>query len=156
MKKLMMTMVAALMLTATAMAQENNGRREGRNFDPAEMAKAQTERMVQEYGLNEAQKAKLLELNTQYAGKMRMGGRGGQRGGQRFGGPQGGNQQGGMQQGERPSREQMEARMKEMRENREAYNAELKNILTEEQFSKYEEAEKQRMERFGRGPRRQQ
>ena len=89
MKKLMMTMVAALMLTATAMAQENNGRREGRNFDPAEMVKAQTERMVQEYGLNEAQKAKLLELNTQYAGKLRMGGRGGQRGGQRFGGPQG-------------------------------------------------------------------
>lgn len=155
MKKLMMTMVAALMLTATAMAQENNGRREGRNFDPAEMAKSQTERMVQEYGLNEAQQAKLLELNTQYAGKMRMGGRGGQRGGQRFGGPQGGNQQGGMQQGERPSREQMEARMKEMQANREAYNAELKKILTEEQFSKYEEAEKQRMERFGRGPRRQ-
>ena len=120
------------------------------------MVKAQTERMVQEYGLNEAQKAKLLELNTQYAGKLRMGGRGGQRGGQRFGGPQGGNQQGSMQQGERPSREQMEARMKEMRANREAYNAELKNILTEEQFSKYEEAEKQRMERFGRGPRRQQ
>ena len=28
--------------------------------------------------------------------------------------------------------------------------------MTEEQFSKYEEAEKQRMERFGRGPRRQQ
>jgi hypothetical protein len=60
-----------------------------------------------------------------------------------------------MQQAQRPSREQMEARMKEMRANREAYNAELKKIMTEEQFSKYEAAEKQRMERRGpRGPRR--
>lgn len=156
MKKLMMTLVAALLMSATAMAQENNGQRPQRQMDPAEMAKAQTERMAEEYGLSAEQKDKLLELNTKYAGKIRMGGMRGMRGGQ--GGPRGG--QGGMQQGERPSREQMEARMKEMRENQEAYKGELKKILSEEQFTKYEEAEKQRMERFGRGgfggPRRNQ
>ena len=37
--------------------------------------------------------------------------------------------------------------MKEMKANREAYNGELKKIMTTDQFAKYEAAEKQRMER---------
>lgn len=157
MKKVMLTMVAVLMMSATAMAQDNNGPRQRRHMDKAEMVKMQTERMVKDYGLDEAQQAKLLELNTQFAGKLQMGGprgprgprggQGGQRGGQRVDGQTGATQQANGQQGERPNREQMEARMKEMKANREAYNGELKKIMTTDQFAKYEAAEKQRMER---------
>lgn len=157
MKKVMLTMVAVLMMSATAMAQDNNGQRQRRHMDKAEMVKMQTERMVKDYGLDEAQQAKLLELNTQFAGKLQMGGprgprgprggHGGQRGGQRVDGQSGATQQANGQQGERPNREQMEARMKEMNANREAYNGELKKIMTTDQFAKYEAAEKQRMER---------
>ena len=164
MKKMMI--VALTMMSATLMAQNNDQQRP--QMDRATMVKVQTERMASEYGLDEAQTAKLMELNTQFAEKIHMGGMRGQRRGGPNGGPNGGQrrqnvdgqtgaspQQGQMQQGQRPSREQMEARMKEMRANREAYNAELKKIMTEEQFSKYEVAEKQRMERRGpRGPRR--
>ena len=80
MKKVMLTMVAVLMMSATAMAQDNNGQRQRRHMDKAEMVKMQTERMVKDYGLDEAQQAKLLELNTQFAGKLQMGGPRGPRG----------------------------------------------------------------------------
>ena len=125
-------------------------------MDRTEMVKNQTDRMVKEYGLNDEQAAKLLELNTSFADKMpRM--RGGQRPG---GGQRGGMRQrntdgntGATAQGERqgrPSREEMEARMKEMRANQDAYQGELKKIMTEEQFAKYQE-DIQRRTQFGGG-----
>ena len=51
------------MLSGTVMAQDNQ-RRERRQFNPEEMAKRQTERVVKELGLNEEQAAALLKLNT--------------------------------------------------------------------------------------------
>jgi hypothetical protein len=49
----------------------------------------------------------------------------------------------------------MEKRMQEMKKQREAYDAELKNILTKEQFEKYEKNKPQPGQRMGRrGPRR--
>lgn len=162
MKKTFFALIAAITLSTSVMAQNEEGRRpERQQMDRTEMVKRQTERMVQEYGLNEAQAAKLQEINTSYFEKMpRMGGR---RGGG-FGGPRGQmgqrrNTDGGNdatvqgENNERPSREQMEARMKEMRANQEAYEAELKKIMTEEQFAKYQENSQRRMQGGPRGPR---
>lgn len=162
MKKIMMTMLATLMISTSAVAQSNENGTSRPKFDRAEMVKHQTERMVKEYGLSEAQGEKLLALNEKYAGKMRMSGFGGPRG------PRGGqngerpkrvdgqtgasSQQNGAQaeKRERPTREQMEARMKEEKANREAYNAELREIMSADQYSRFEADQKKRMER---GPR---
>lgn len=159
MKKMMMAMVAVLMMTAAAQAQDDNRQRPPRKMDKQEMAKMKTERMTQELSLTTDQQAKLLDLNTKYADKLPMRGPRGPRGGH-HGGPRPEKkvdgqtgatpQQGQMEKRERPSKEQMEARRKEMRANREAYNGELKTILTPEQYEKYEAAEKQRMEQFNR------
>lgn len=158
MKKSILAIIATVTLSTSVMAQSENGNdRPRRQMDRTEMVKLQTERMVKEYGLNETQAAKLQELNTSFADKMpRMGG--GQRGGgmqrpRNFGGNNGAAAQG--ERPQRPSQEEMEARMKEMRANQEAYEAGLKEILTEEQFAKYQEESKRRQEQFGRrgGPR---
>lgn len=170
MKKAIMALATTILISTSAMAQNENGQRPQRNFDKTEMVKRQTERMVSEYGLDKNQAEKLLQLNTSYADKMpRMGGqRGGRRGGprpeagqrNRTDGNTGATQQANpnQQQRERPSKEQMEARMKEMKANQEAYNGELKKIMTDEQYAKYEANMKQRMQRpqGGRGGQRGQ
>ena len=66
MKQLLMTIVAAVMFSSAAMAQDQE---KGKKKE--EMAKHRTEKMVKDYDLNESQAAKLLELNTKYADKMR-------------------------------------------------------------------------------------
>lgn len=76
MKNLFWAIIATMTLSTTAaMAQdENAGQRP--QFDRNEMVKHQTEQIVKQYGLNEEQAAKLLDLNTRYAEKMMpMGGR---------------------------------------------------------------------------------
>jgi Spy/CpxP family protein refolding chaperone len=157
MKKMILAIVAMMTVTA-AMAQGDNqqGRGERRQFDRTEMIKNRTDNTVKQYGLNEEQAAKLLELNTKYADTMtpRMGGRGGNRGG--VGRPRpdfGGN----AQQGQRPEmNEEMRAQMEKMRKEREEaqkkYDEELQTILTPEQFKAYQaDAEKRMKERGRRG-----
>ncbi|MBR5655461.1 MAG: DUF4890 domain-containing protein [Prevotella sp.] len=155
MKKTTLALATMMIMSTAAMAQnEGNGQRP--EVDRTEMIKQQTDQMVKDYGLNQEQAEQLLKLNTEYSGKIFMGGmRGGRGGGQRPGGgggfgqrPNGGGNAPQMGNGERPSREQMEARMKEMRENQEAYTGELKKIFTEAQYKKYEKAQRQRMERM--------
>ena len=171
MKKIMFSMAAAILMSASALAQTDNAPQQP---DQAEMIKQRTENTVKQYGLNEDQAKQLLELNTKYADKMpmgfgrmgRMGGRGGRRGGGPQGGPQGGfgggAPQGGFGGGQMPKlTEEQRARMEEMRkqmtETREAYNKELEKILTPEQFKKYQEDQQNRRGGFGgpRGPRQQ-
>ncbi|MCR5159287.1 MAG: DUF4890 domain-containing protein [Prevotella sp.] len=153
MKKTFLALAAAMMMSIGAMAQQQGP--QPRQFDPKEMAKQRTEMMVREYSLSEEQSAKLLDLNVRFADKMPMMGRG--FGGQRGQRPQAGEQrrpqrndttrQGGPRapRGERPqmNREEM---MKQM----EAYNNELKEIMTEEQYQKYQENQQRRMQQ---GPR---
>jgi hypothetical protein len=149
MKKTILLLVAAFTMTS-AMAQDNQGeRKEGMRPDRTEM-------MVKEYGLNETQAAKLKELNDKYPELQRFGGRG--RRGHRpmMGGPRGqmdGNTGASAQQRpERPSREDMEKMMNERRQKQEAYDKELKGIMTEDQFNAYQ---KKREEMRNRFPRRQ-
>ena len=172
MKKTMMAIAAAMMMSASMMAQnEQPQAQQAPQMDRAEMLKARTEQMVKDYGLNEEQAKKLEALNTEYAEKIPMmpmmrGQRGqGQRGqmgqGQRP-------QMGQMGQGQRPQRQtgdstrrgqrpqmgqmgQMgqgqrpQMNFEEMRKNMEAYNAELEKIMTQEQYAKYRESMGRRM-----------
>lgn len=156
MKKLMLTLIAAVTLSAGAMAQETNGeKRERPQMDPKEMIQQRTNETVKKYGLNEEQAQKLLNLNTRYFQKMgpMMGGPRGGRGGQR---PQMGErpqrQEGDtVQQPQRRPRPDFGGNREEMRKNREAYDTELKTILTNEQYEAYKKDEQNR--RPGRGNR---
>lgn len=90
MKRIVMTLAAAVLMGSVAVAQdsEKKGQREGRKFDKTEMIKHRTDEVVKKYGLNDQQAARLLDLNTQYADKMGPGPRGGHRGGRPgMGGP---------------------------------------------------------------------
>ena len=150
MKKIMMTLLMAAALTGQAMAQQNEEQTAQRpKFDKTEMIQRSTQHMAQRYGLDEAQTKKLLELNTAYAGKMGPGrGFGMGRPPRRM---QGGAAPDSTQR-PRFSREDMEKRMKEAQANREAYNKELKGIMTTEQYAKYEADAKKRSERPARRP----
>ena len=150
MKKIMMTLAVALMMSGAAFAQSDN-KQQGQRPSGEQMAQRMTEQMVSTYGLTDAQKTKLLALNKKYAGKIPMGGpRGGKGPGK---GPKPGSntnakidgQTGATQQA--PSSEEMTKRRKEMQTNREAYNKELKKILSDSQYKKYTENEQSRMQR---------
>ena len=153
MKKMMMTMIAAVLMSSAAFAQEEKKCEcKCKQPDKTEMVKHRTDRVVKKYGLNDQQAASLLELNTKYADK--------------FGGPRGhhgkkhGMRHGKKHEGQadattgattpqprgdkkRPElteeqKAQFQARRQEMEANRKAYETELKKILTEDQFKQYE------------------
>lgn len=170
MKKILLTMVMALALAGVASAQDNDRQKQGQRPDPAQMAQRMTEQMVKKYGLDSKQEASLLELNKQYAGKMPMmggprggrpGGRPGMGGGQpgmRGGQPGGNRPDSAMARRQRPSKEEMDKRMKEMQANREAYNAGVKKIMTKKQYKQFtadQEKMRQRGHRQGNGGKRQ-
>lgn len=89
MKQIIISIVAVLLISTTAIAQDNQGNRpERRQIDQKEMIQRRTDEMVKRYGLNKEQAKELLSLNTKMADKMRplrgmrSGGRGMGRGGQ--------------------------------------------------------------------------
>ena len=122
-----MTIVAAVMFSSAAMAQDQE---KGKKKE--EMAKHRTEKMVKDYDLNDKQAAKLLELNTKYADKMRP--HHGHRGPH---GPHG-------MKGQRPEpptkemKAEMEKKRAEMEKEQKAYDAELQKILTPDQYKLYQ------------------
>jgi len=152
MKKTFLAIAAAVMMSANMMAQDQQQTPQAPpQMDKEAMIKQRTEQVVKDYGMNEEQAGKLLALNTEFFDKMPMMGmgRGGFRGGQRGQRPQmgqGERPQGEHRQGDRPrmSREEMQKQM-------EAYNAELKKIMTEEQYAKYQEDQQKRMQRMRQG-----
>ena len=152
---MILAIVAAITLSTTAVAQdENNQKRERRQQpDRTEILKQRTDEMVKTYGLNEEQAKQLLELNTTFADKMGpMGGF--QRGGNNGRRPQMDRRQQGdtltaREQRQRSSREGMEERRKEMEQNREAYAVELQKIMTEDQYKAYQADMQKRMQNNG-------
>ena len=158
MKKLVLTMIAMVTMSLSAMAQDTAQVR--RQFNPEQMAKMRTDAVVKKYGLNEEQAKKLLDLNTRFAGKIRpMGPMGGQRrGGQRMQGdrPQRMNPDSLRAQGQRRGQGQRGGgfNREEMQKNMEDYNNELKAILTHEQYEAYQKDEQQNRRQFN-GPRRE-
>ncbi len=160
MKKIILALVAIMTMSA-AQAQDNQSEKKGnRRFDKTEMVKQRTERTAKQYGLNEEQTAKLLELNTKYADKMGPGmGRNGGRGMRQRPQAKGDNAQAGEQQNKRPEMtEEQKQKMQQMRQEREEamkqYDTELQAIMTADQFKAYKaDAEKMR-NRSGRGGKR--
>ena len=156
MKQIVITIVAAVMFSMTAMAQDQE---KGKKKE--EMIKHRTEMMVKDYNLDDKQAKQLLELNTKYADKMRP----------RHHGPHGPHP--GMK-GERPeppkgdcqeppkcdkkcecqkpSKEEMKAKHQERKESMKAYDAELQKILTPDQYKKYQ-ADMEKRHKGGPRPR---
>lgn len=156
MKKIVMTMVALLTMTA-AVAQDNNSenrqRREFKKPTPEEM----TIRMTESLKLDDKQQKKVLELNKEYENVLGGPGMGrgfgrGQRG-PRPDGQTGASQNNNNQQ--RPERPQMteeqRSKMQQMMEKRQEYDKKLKEILTDDQYKTYQEQNQRRGGRGGRG-----
>lgn len=164
MKKIALTLVALLTMTAAMAQQSDNKERRGpRKIDAQEM----TDRMAKELSLDDKQKAKVLELNKEYQdvlggpgmGRGPRGGRGGHRGQRpdslkKTDGQTGATQQT-PQAGERPQRPQLteaqKAEFEKRQAEREEYNQKLNKILNGDQQKKYKEM--QHRGGRGRGPR---
>lgn len=165
-----MMIAVGLMTGVMAMAQGNqpcckDNCCKGKGKDKTEMVRCKTQRMVEKYGLNEDQAARLQALNEEYAGKLPTPGMHGP--GMRPG--PGGHGKGFLpdegfkpKEGERPqmTEEQKAARkaamekrreeMKKIFEEREKaqaeYDAALKKILTRKQFKAYMKDRENRQE----------
>lgn len=135
MKRIVFWMVALLLVGSTAMAQQGNRRGGGERMDPKTRAQNMTERMVKEYALDEAQGKQLLEVNLAWAEKMAANLPGSAKG----------------EGTAKPSKEDREKKVEEMKKSREDYEAQLKKILTKDQYDSYvkkqAEREKQMKER---------
>lgn len=155
MKKILLTMVAILSLTAVQ-AQESDKQqfRGPRQMTPEQM----TERMSDNLKLTDEQKTKVLALNKEYEKVIAGPGMRAPRP-QNTDGESGATTQQNQQRPERPQitdaqREEMKQRM----EKRKEYEEKLKEILTEDQYKKYQESRPGRRgfgggRPGGRGPR---
>ena len=149
--------LAAVMVSTAAVAQDKDCNKQSEdNNRKLEMVKHRTDKMVEDYQLNDKQAKKLLELNTEYADMMRPPHHGhhgphGMRG-QRPEPPKDD------MKGERPEppKGDREDRREKMMETMKAYDAELQKIMTAEQYEKYKADMQQRRERGHKGPHRPQ
>jgi len=163
-----MTLAAALLISSAAFSQESEQQGQRPKFDKSEMVKHRTDEIVKKYNLNEEQASKLLDLNTQYADKL---GNGHRRGHHHHGTrrpPKGrpnmdkqvdassGATAQPSQERSRPElteeqKAKFEEKRKEQKAAREAYEAELQNIMTPEQFKQYK-SDKKKHGRHGHRP----
>ena len=116
------------MFSVSMFAQQPQ-RGERREFKPEEMATRMADGMKKELNLNDEQYKSVYNLYLKRGEEMKA---------RRDKG----------QQGQQVSRE---ARREEMKKNQEAMNAELKKILTAEQYTKYEEMLKKQQQRQRQG-----
>lgn len=129
---MIVALVATVMMSAPAMAQTNSGQKKLQKQN-------RTEQMVKELGLSEAQATKLKALEEKYGSKMGPGK------GQK---PSGNASQ--KQCGDKQQPPQMtDAQKKEMETNRAAYEKELKEILTDEQYKTYQTNQQNRKKQGG-------
>lgn len=130
MKKILFAAVA--LIFSVSMFAQAPQRGEHREFKPEEMATRMADGMKKELNLNDEQYKSVYNLYLKRGEEMKA---------RRDKG----------QQGQQVDRE---ARREEMKKNQEAMNAELKKILTPEQYTKYEEMLKKQQQRRGQdGPR---
>jgi len=120
--KVLFTSLLIAVAVIASYAQPPQGGGQGRRMDPEQMAKFQTDQMVEDLKLNDKQKTEVQAINVKYSKKM----------GEIF---QAGGGQG-----------NWEANRKKMEEMNTQKNAELKKVFTAEQYKKFEELEKQRQE----------
>lgn len=118
-----------LSLLVTLFAVVANAQGFGGPMNPEDMAKFQTERVKEACTLNDDQYKAIYDIYLEQSKKMQE---------QMQSAQQGGN---GMPRFDREA----------MKKQREEMNAKIKTILTEEQYAKYEEMQKQQRQRFGGG-----
>ena len=119
MKRISFLLAALLMMGGMVMAQ--GPRRGGQDMDPKTRAERMTERMAKEYSLNEDQKQQLQDVNLTWVQKMAA-------------------NQGGRSKDNKAAKmtkEEREKKMAEMKKSREDYDAQLKKIMTKEQYDSY-------------------
>ena len=127
MKKILFAAVA--LIFSVSMFAQAPQRGEHREFKPEEMATRMADGMKKELNLNDEQYKSVYNLYLKRGEEMKA---------RRDKG----------QQGQQVDRE---ARREEMKKNQEAMNAELKQILTPEQYTKYEEMLKKQQQHRGQG-----
>jgi len=164
MKKMMFMMMAALMMSMTAVAQDDKqDKKPEKKFDKTEMIKHRTDQTAKKYNLNSDQTAQLLALNTKYADKFgprgHKPGKGRPPRGMKKSGEQTDANSGATAPQEGKKRPEMteeqkakfEAERKAEMEARKAYDAELQKIMTADQFKQYQEDMKKQGDRKPRG-----
>ena len=134
MKRISFLLAALLMMGGMVMAQ--GPRRGGQDMDPKTRAERMTERMAKEYSLNEDQKQQLQDVNLTWVQKMAA-------------------NQGGRAKDNKAAKmtkEEREKKMEEMKKSREDYDAQLKKIMTKEQYDSYvkKQAEREKQMKEGR------
>lgn len=150
MKKIVLMMVALLSMTAVQ-AQENEKNSERQFRGPRQITPEQmTERMSNDLKLTDEQKTKVLALNKEYEKVIAGPGMRGPRP-QRPDGESGATAQKDQKRPERPQlTDEQREEMKQRMEKRQEYEKKLKEILTEDQYKKYQESRPGRRG-FGRG-----
>jgi Spy/CpxP family protein refolding chaperone len=151
MKKIVLMMVALLSMTAVQAQESDNNKNQQQFRGPRQMTPEQmTERMTNDLKLNDEQKTKVLALNKEYEKVIAGPGMRGPRP-QRPDGESGATAQNGQQRPERPQlTDEQREEMKQRMEKRQEYEKKLKEILTEDQYKKYQESRPGRRG-FGRG-----
>lgn len=151
MKKMVLTMMVALLVGTSAMAQDSqNDSRHPAKFDKTEMIKHRTDDIVSRYKLDEKQAKKLLELNTKYADKMMP--RGHRHHGHHGAGRPPMPPKDDKVQRREPPKDggKMKERRKEMEATMKAYDSELKKIMTDDQYKTYQDDQKKMREKHHR------
>ena len=151
MKKMVLTMMVALLVGTSAMAQDSqNDSRHPAKFDKTEMIKHRTDDIVSRYKLDEKQAKKLLELNTKYADKMMP--RGHRHHGHHGAGRPPMPPKDDKVQRREPPKDggKMKERRKEMEATMKAYDSELKKIMTDDQYKTYQDDRKKMREKHHR------
>lgn len=152
MKKIVLTMVALLSMTAV-MAQDAKSERKAPKEPSAE---EMTNRMANDLKLTDEQKAKVLELNKEYKDVLKAP--------RRPRGPRPDAQSGATQQGEqkdfkkgqRPERpeltDEQKAKFKAHHAKRQEYDKKLKQILTDDQYKSWKKKHGRHGHRDGKRP----
>lgn len=125
MKKIIFLFVVTILTTSIAVAQNRGGQRD---FDPEERAKSQTKELTELLDLKKDQEKKVYELNLKAGKEMAA-----MRDEMRSGGG---------------DRDAMREKMMDMREKQ---NKEMKKILTDSQYKKYQKYLEERRAQRGQG-----
>ena len=143
MKRFNLFFIAVMLLGGMVMAQPGSGRTH-KNVSPETRAAKMTERMTKELSLNDKQAKEVEALNLEFVTQMAA---------NRFEKPAKRDsscckkQDKAHKQGKK-EKDEMKKMRGNMKEARDAREAKLKNILTQEQFAKYQKENEQREERM--------
>ena len=148
MKKIVLTLVTLLSMTAVFAQSDNKEQKGPRELTPQQ----RTDFLAKKLNLTDAQKSQMLALNTEYADVLKGPG---MRQGKRHQKPVDG-ETAATQQQQRPERPEMtDAQRDEMKkrfEKRKEYDEKVKKLLTEEQYEEYKKMQPRRHGHHGKGP----